>query len=182
MPDLSKRYESLMMQAEAMRQHAIDRLPDLWARPVDEMSILFRSRAEHIGFTEWARARGLVFNEVTEKQKDLTAPGHGFTTNFTFVKKRIWDWRIEAMVVTSGRAPLHTQLNLMHGDFTIAHASWKLKDVEIYHKDKCALEDAGFRFHKEYRNGYGQFAYFSHPEFPFYFKPRVNLRDAEAVA
>jgi hypothetical protein len=89
------------------------------------------------------------------------------------------DWRIEAMCVLDGNAPLHSQHIERFGDPCIVHASFKLDDEGEYAKAKAELSEFGFPFCAEYSNSYGRFSYWNAGR--YYLKPRVNLRDPREV-
>lgn len=177
-PPRSEVFDYAMTSAEAFKhlaEHRMMRGSNHW-HTIDEISLLWYFSAEHSLFQAWADRQGFVFNEVVEEQQDLGSE-ETFRTKFTFIKKPEWDWRIESMVVLDGSAPLHYSLSRRFGPVTVAHASWKCQSPDGYSICKKKLGNYGFEFAKEYKNGYGQFAYYRYGTLPFYFKPRVNLRD-----
>jgi hypothetical protein len=153
------------MQYELDTTHALP-----WT--LDEVSILFKSQAELTGFTSFAPALGLEhFNSVRdtmtreddESQFDVRfeffrVPGHN-------------DYRIEAMCVVDGVAPLHEEMV----NHDMPHVSFKCEDPMHYNHVLSVLQSAGWPRQAAYRNGYGQFTYVG--AYPPYLKPRVNLRD-----
>lgn len=154
----------------------------LLLRNYDEMSILFETEAELEVFVRDMRERGLWFNESQEQQHITSSNSYAFGTDFQFV----WPYqdapyRIEAMRVTDGYAPLHERHLSAHGSPSTVHASWKLPNMAMYSFEKERLAEEGFQFHQEYRNNYGIFSYWSPrgtSDAPtLFYKPRVNTRD-----
>lgn len=100
----------------------------------------------------------------------------GFGVRFEFLRLPATLWRIEAMAVLDGSAPLHSQHEARHGDPSVIHASFKCEDVAEYEDVKKFLMDLStLPFVAEYRNSYGQFSYWQCGR--YYLKPRVNTRD-----
>lgn len=153
-------------------------------KPFDEVSLLFGIREEFLRFCDEANERGLHFNGVVEHQQQIGGE-EKFTTNFEF----IWpypdaDWRIEAMFVASGDAPLHRRfLTDSYSDVAVVHVSWKEQGPEEYFASRIEMEyNMGMELAREYRNGYGRFAYYpvvgpEHGRLLTYIKPRINERD-----
>lgn len=151
---------------------------------IDEVSILFKTRAAQNRFVGWAMAKGMQhFNTV---EHDIAQQLYGnslhgisnvggpaFGVSFDFLRHRGSPWRVECMVITDGWAQLHDPLP----EGACVHASFKLPDEGKYEEVLRAMDrdDDHFPMMAEYRNSYGRFAYFGLTA-P-YFKPRVNLRD-----
>jgi hypothetical protein len=170
-------------------------------RGIDEMSVLL-TEAELNSYKEWAAVdseRGFVggltrmewFNRVERDLMQMereNGDGPSFQVRFEFFRPRmdLSDrealWRVEAMAVLEGFAPLHRDPTCR-----VVHASYKCSDMADYEQELVRLVSAGMTPVAHYRNTYGRFSYFENPEFPWgaedrpiYLKPRVNLRDTTA--
>lgn len=148
----------------------------------DEVSILFREKQPFLELVQEAKREGLWFNHSQETQVD-TKTGNVYHTNYQFLwPDREAGWRIEAMHITGGFAPLHEEIMQAKGTPCIAHVSYKLDSVKEY---RAARRDLRKLIHRnslaEYQNGYGLFSYFpiydEHGKVRVYIKPRVNIRD-----
>lgn len=151
-------------------------------RDYDEMSILFKTKQELDQFTKDMKDRYLWFNESQECQMIHSTDSYAFDTDFQFCwPYKDAPYRIEAMWVANGHAPLHERHLSAHGSPSTVHASWKLPSMALYAYEKERLKEEGLQFHQEYRNSYGIFSYWSTTlgtDAPtFYYKPRVNTRD-----
>lgn len=152
--------------------------------PVDEVAILFSSEANLVRFARLATEGGLEhFNSVKRdlmRRQDTLEP-EDFYVRFEFLRIPGAPWRIEAMCVLEGTAPLHEQHLAQHGNGSIVHASYKCEDIDSYHhavnvlRTEMGAGAPAVAFHAEYRNTYGIFSYWGEED--YYFKPRVNLRD-----
>lgn len=152
---------------------------------IDEVSLLFTTEADLIDFTKWCIVNGIDNFNTTGDEMVRMDTDHGldesFHVRFEFLRVPGAPWRIEAMCVLDGAAPLHFAHLAEHGDGCVVHASWKEANLTTYNRVKEGLRAEGgglvhaVPFHAEYRNSYGQFSYWGTG--PFYFKPRVNLRD-----
>lgn len=147
---------------------------------IDEVSVLFSQEVELVSFCMAMRNLGLAthFNSVrrdTMVRQD--GSGNSFDVRFEFLKPRSSNWRIEAMCVLSGTAPLHSQMLRTEGDGCVVHASFKCAGMEEYEAQKVELADKT-HIAAEYRNSYGLFSYWGYGP---YWKPRVNLRDSLAA-
>lgn len=151
----------------------------------DETSLLFATPEELDGFKLWAIQSGLeCFNTVDRDRMVRLDKGatEGFDVRFEFMRlpgAAGGDWRIEAMCVLGGQAPLHEEHLAAHGTGKPVHVSFKCEDENRYRVMKRTMADDGFQsipFHAEYQNSYGRFSYWGVG--PWYLKPRVNLRDA----
>lgn len=148
----------------------------------DEVALCFRSEAELEHFVKQAQAIGVEnFNSV-ERDRMVRQNGLGeFDVRFEFLRLPHRSWRIEAMCVLGGEAPLH-EWAMESGSPVLIHLSYKCESVEAYQEEIRKLLFAGEHLHAEYRNSYGLFSYWTLPSqgkkgrLP-YIKPRVNLRD-----
>jgi hypothetical protein len=155
----------------------------LMAGDIDEVSLLFLTEVDLHLFCAEAIGRGWDhFNGVSDTLFRMDDPG-SFDVRFEFLKHPTDGYRIEAMAVTSdiNGAPLHSAALATHGAPCPIHASYKLANAEDYEGAKIQLHRhytpvGGKR--AEYRNTYGQFAYYGEPKLGWLLKPRVNLRDA----
>lgn len=147
---------------------------------IDEVALLLENEAELEAFVRWARdVAGMDhFDSVPvdrmERQDNVSA----FDVRFEFLRLPETDWRIEAMCVLDGDAPLHRKQLQLLGNCSVVHASFKVADEDAYWDSFDWLAEAGFVKMAEYANTYGWFSYWEHLEALFYIKPRVNRRDA----
>lgn len=151
----------------------------------DEIAIVFPTPNSLTEFVEKVTYESGVhrlehFNSV---QRDLMARQDSpqtFNVRFEFLRRRndLLNWRIEAMCVLDGVAPLHeAALEESGGRPVVIHASYKLASLAEYEEEKKRLADLdGREMAAEYVNSYGMFSYFDFG-LPFFMKPRVNLRD-----
>lgn len=162
-------------------------------RDIDEMSVLlspeeldsYRTIASEItgGMTHMEWFNGVEADTMT-MERNGEGDGPAFMVRFEFFRPRDngvgLPWRVEAMSVLDGFAPLH-------GDplGRVVHASYKCHSDQTYEHDMKKLDEWGMTRIADYRNSYGKFSYWHNPEFPWgadekpvYLKPRVNLRDA----
>lgn len=177
-------------RAQVLAQYSADTEMFLNNAIIDEVSVLFRTAAELEAFLEWAvECKGLThFNGVTDECRSRALPrgdAHRYTVRLEFLRLPGVDWRIEAMVILDGTAPLHSQHLNDHGSGCIIHASFKAKDLGFYLQYRDTLEAMDslcgpIPLRAEYENSYGRYAYYGdhQPETSWYIKPRVNLRDA----
>lgn len=147
---------------------------------MDEVSLLFSNETELARFVLSAKTKGGMehFNSVprdTMVRQDGT--GEQFDVRFEFLRMPEAAWRIEAMCLLGGTAPLHSQMLRTEGEGCVVHASFKCKDEKDYERVKAEL-GSGLLLGAEYRNSYGLFSYWGYGP---YWKPRVNLRDSVAV-
>lgn len=154
---------------------------------VDEVSILFKHSWMLDDFVIWAKegTRLEHFDRVHEDnvdqlygRSDYGVPNVGteaFVVRFEFLRVPGAPWRIEAMCILSGTSAIHDSMDT--GD--IAHASWKLPDVESYASQQRHLMGENVPLLAEFRNSYGKFSYFGQVGKWPYLKPRVNLRDIQ---
>lgn len=162
---------------------------------VDEMSIVFSLPHALEGFVQWAKEIGYEhFNTVVKD--DVTLVDHspafdnlepneannGFQVRFEFLRITGAPWRIEAMCILGGHAPLHANALDEFGEGACIHASFKERDSDTFKARKRSMANPGngfkaLEFLAEYRNSYGRFAYFGKAGLPPYIKPRINLRD-----
>lgn len=158
------------------------------AYKIDEVSLLFRWPDELDRFVGGAVVAGAEhFNSVESDTMIRRGVSEGFIVRFEFLRMPEASWRIEAMLVIAGQAPLHQERLRRHGTGCVVHASFKCEDTDAYTRARARLARPPARLVKpmrelaEYRNSYGVFSYWQteygiQKEQP-YFKPRVNLRD-----
>lgn len=165
---------------------------------VDEMSILL-TPVELSSYKNWAlyeegdapdRKTPWMgwFNSSSDTmtmESDAGGDGPSFQVAFEFFKGQLGGgeelpWRVEAMAVLGGFAPLHRDPT-----GRVVHASYKLKDEVEYEGEMKKLPEFGMTPVAHYRNAYGRFSYWENGDFPWgaedrpiYLKPRVNLRDS----
>ncbi len=191
-------YEKLVSKL-AITQRKAQAVVDQYLSPnlsqvlvIDEMSLLFSSRDEIEKFTEWANQNVPSIGEVPKSTLySLTGPGE-FDVNFRFFQTPFWTgarsglvgfvgtrWRIEAMQILDGRAPLHEHYLKNFDSPCAMHASFKVPTVYEYRKVQAVLDACTSEgMEAEYRNEYGMFCYYSlGGDGVPYIKPRVNLRD-----
>lgn len=147
---------------------------------VDEVSILCGSPVLLQTLVNHCTSLGYDhFNRVESdrmKRKD-TLRQRKFDVRFEFLRAPGASWRIEAMCVLGGHAPLHSQHIAVYGDPCVVHASFKCQDEEGLGKAERELHKIGsaLPFCASYQNSYGEFSYWKVGR--YYLKPRVNLRD-----
>lgn len=173
-------------------------------RNIDEMSILL-TNDELEAYKELAHGELVSpsrrtpymkwFNSSIDTMQMETAEGEAgdlpaFKVRFEFFRgqldeteHRALPWRVEAMTVLDGMAPLHADPN-----GRVVHASYKLGSLRDYTNELGRLEkEFGLKPVAHYRNAYGRFSYWENGDFPWggsgsdkgiLLKPRVNLRDA----
>jgi hypothetical protein len=141
---------------------------------VDEVSILFKHNTELDGFVRYCVSRDLEhFNGVRDTcHNEWASDPNTFQVRFEFLRYPGADWRIEAMCVNSGFAPLHERLR----NHSMPHVSFKCLDTMHYDHINKVLTGI-LPWQGSYRNSYGAFSYFG--AYAPYIKPRVNLRDAK---
>lgn len=149
---------------------------------IDEVSLLFETEGKLDDFIRGAKqdCNAEHFNSVIDHMvmqysaRDNEMEGYNsFDVRFEFLRIPHCDWRIEAMTVLRGYAPLHSQ-HLQHlGNGCVMHASYK---PESYQKERRNLDEL-MDFRAEYRNSYGVFAYYNFGL--WYVKPRRNTRDIQ---
>jgi hypothetical protein len=149
---------------------------------IDEIAVVFDTQSGLTEFVNECKAFGMShFNSVSSDVMRRQDGDQEFLVRFEFLRMPGWDWRIEAMCVLGGSAPLHEVHLARHGTRSIIHASFKGfagGDADEYEDMKRLTESELGPFKAEYRNSYGMFSYFDQgPDLP-YLKPRVNLRDA----
>lgn len=146
---------------------------------IDEMSVLFRDRDTLADFVR--KYSGRNFNSVPEDKMVGTFPDgteQTFRVMFEFLQAKGLEYRIEAMSVLGGHAPLH-QARLEVARWSVFHASFKCESVEEYELWLRKLDQGGATLHANYENSYGRFSYWTDLTLGrMYLKPRVNLRDS----
>lgn len=153
---------------------------------MDEVALCFHNEEALIEFVEHAKRLGLEhFNSVpydTMKRQDKL--GEEFGVRFEFLRHPEREWRIEAMAVIDGEAPLHKEALDKYGAPCIVHLSYKCEDLDAYQMEvRRMFNDRGATKVAEYSNSYGMFSYWRpHGQQSMlpYWKPRVNLRDVMA--
>jgi hypothetical protein len=152
-----------------------------WAA-CDEIAVCFGDKQELRKFVKEAIDDYALehFNSVqrdTMKRQDKRGK---FDVRFEFLRIPGRKWRIEAMCILDGEAPLHERrLAANEGAPFIIHLSYKLGSLDEYQKEVRQLWHLGPGWHREaeYMNSYGMFSYFKMKGDPMFLKPRVNLRD-----
>lgn len=155
---------------------------------IDEISLLFRSDEDMEHFLHHVSMDRNVdhFNSVPIDAMHRQESDEAFDVRFEFLRIHGADWRIEAMCVLGGTAPLHEKALLDRGSGTVVHASYKCEDRNAYVKDV----EIGGRLGQHdgnqmatYINNYGMFSYWEFERMgTTYLKPRVNLRDVSPSA
>jgi hypothetical protein len=179
-------YRDRLVQAERALRWSRDHMAacDLGeSYRIDEIALLWENAAELNSFVQWASGGGGMewFNSVQEDRMERVDKPSEFKVRFEFLKFPDADWRIEAMCVLEGEAPLHTKHLKIVGNGAIVHASFKVPTEADYWESFGWLEEAQFFKVAEYVNSYGWFSYWDSLDSLHYFKPRVNRRDAAVV-
>ncbi len=152
----------------------------------DEIAIVFPTPNMLTEFVEKVTYESGVhrlehFNSVQRDLMTRQDVPETFNVRFEFLRRRkdLMNWRIEAMCVLDGNAPLHAAaLEESGGRPAVIHASYKLGSPIEYEEEKLRLvQSEGREMVAEYANSYGMFSYYNFG-LPFYVKPRVNLRDS----
>lgn len=197
--------EALKACRRALTRSQIELSTELFIKgDIDEVSVLFASNDELMRFVDYAKSVGMDnFNTVyrdtmvqLQGNSEHHVPnmaGPAFDVRFEFLRSPGAVWRIEAMAVLDGKAPLHKRAlasahELGAGRMTLIHVSWKCETPGAYERCKEALANpdqavsegraepvGAVPLMAEYQNSYGRFSYFG-TRVP-YLKPRVNLRD-----
>jgi len=173
-------YNNCAVKAERTVRYANDMLAHHGVvGRIDEVALLWANAAELDSFLVWAVEGGGMehFNSVPADEMVRVDNKGLFMVRFEFLRMKGMPWRIEAMCVLDGEAPLHaTHLDVM-GNGCVVHASYKLACEEEYETSKDVLLEADLDMCAEYENSYGRFSYWRDFDSLFYFKPRINLRD-----
>ena len=151
---------------------------------IDEIAVCFASVKSLEEFLESAVQDGGYehFNSVardTMRRRDIV--GEEFDVRFEFLRVPLALYRIEAMTVLGGDAPLHQQANALFGEACVVHLSYKMANLQDYQDEVCGKAASRYKKIAEYSNSYGMFSYWRQDSqvrlgLP-YLKPRVNLRD-----
>jgi hypothetical protein len=150
---------------------------------IDEISLLFSTEASLDRFIAWAVEGGVDhFNRTVldTMVREDTPHNENFDVRFEFLRLPGHDWRIEAMCVLRGKAPLHVMHSRSLGNGCVVHASFKCAGLPEMALACERLRGAGLRRAAAYSNAYGAFSYWAGVGHT-YLKPRVNLRDARSV-
>lgn len=156
---------------------------------IDEAALLFASEHDLDDFLVWATtdARLEHFNSVPKDTMvqlygnslagiaNQRGPDFDFDVRFEFLRIAGAKWRIEAMCVLGGTAPLHEKYLTRNGSGSVVHVSYKMPAPSQYDREKERLWEV-MEMQAEYRNSYGTFSYWGDGSLP-YLKPRVNTRD-----
>lgn len=187
-------HEGMVAQASSWVrrvQHELDTIYFVKAQ-CDEAALLFDTPADLDNFVMWAldtgglERIGYVDRDVMRRASmdGSPPPNEAFDVRFDFWRVPGADWRIEAMCVLGGFAPLHTAALQMMGNGSVVHVSWRAApngDELGYHRHRKCLEDdtvaGSLTALAEYTNSYGRFCYYGEEGNVPYLKPRVNLRD-----
>ncbi len=172
----------------------------------DEVSLLFATPEELERFRIWAIGDGMDnfsrveddvaicigadWHEPVLSEALPVRPIESFAVRFEFLRVPGALWRIEAMCVLSGEAPLHEAWLEMYGSGCVVHVSYKLPTRDAYDQHTGRGPYASQwpeqpTYRASYTNSYGRFAYYQHANFEdrifgstWFLKPRVNERDA----
>ncbi len=173
----------------------------------DEVSLLFATPKELEGFRRWAISEGGMDNFASVKEdvcvcldadwrepvlseKAVPEDVESFAVRFEFLRLPAAQWRIEAMCVLAGEAPLHEAWLENFGSGVVVHVSYKLPTRADYDQHlRQGLHGSQWPdepvLRASYANSYGRFAYYQHDNFhdnvdrqEWFLKPRVNERDA----
>jgi hypothetical protein len=159
---------------------------------LSEIAVIFPNEEDLYTFVTAREKEGM---QTFNGQRDLMRCQAGkadiqdtsFNVLFEFLNMPGDDWRIEAMCVTSGFAPLHRdQLGRISGLASnkpaTMHVSWKHETIDEYEHFKAIMRGDNqlelvtpLELSAEYVNSYGVFSYWRYGD--LYLKPRVNLRD-----
>lgn len=195
-------YERMLQSASGWLrrvQYEID-MVYLFKAQCDEAALLFANQQELEQFVDWcvqgphspSRYKpgldhfGSVDRDTVIRigqGEDDNKSGQRFDVRFEFLRfPEDQTWRIEAMCVLDGKAPLHEQALEQYGNGCVIHVSWRAApngDGDGYMRHRKVLEAPGHDLHPlaEYGNSYGRFCYYGVGGRPPYLKPRVNLRD-----
>lgn len=175
-------YQDKLTQAERALRWSRDHMAanDLGeSYRIDEIALLWENAAELDSFATWAREVAHLehFDRVDADKMERLDQRSRFDVRFEFLRLPGTDWRIEAMCVLDGDAPLHARHLKLLGNGCVVHASFKVGDDDAYWDSFDWLNEAGFVKLAEYGNSYGWFSYWDSLEGLHYFKPRVNRRD-----
>lgn len=161
--------------------------------PIDEVAILFADEAQLEDWLDnYADKDHMLEHYRSERDQMMRLDvryRETWNVRFEFLHVTIREhqenpWRIEAMVVLDGKAPLHQAMTAAcQGRPAIIHASYKLPDSPTYAEECLRLWDEGMHSHATYMNSYGMFSYWhgeqdQRPLTNVLLKPRVNLRDS----
>lgn len=148
-------------------------------RPVvDEVSLLFKEKEELERFVFWAVNEKNLSNFASRKDTLYRLDKREqFNVQFEFLRDPSKKYRIEAMCVLDGKAPLHEHKTHLFGEISVMHVSFKCDSLEEYFKSMDMLHQDGWDFFAQYVNDYGLFSYFRMQGNSIYLKPRLNLRD-----
>lgn len=174
-------------------QHEMDTV-HLVKCKIDEAALLFSDPGQLNEWLTWAKGQG--YEHIGSIERDHMrcrnlwspaglnmAPHHspGFQVRFEFLHLEGFPFRIEAMCVLSGDAPLHERVLAKYGEGAVVHLSWRAApngDADGYMRHRLVLQDsAHMKPMAEYENSYGRFCYYGEIDKPPFLKPRVNLRD-----
>lgn len=150
----------------------------------DEVALLFSGEDTLNEWVTWAKGQGYEHFGSIERDRmvETWSGGTEFDVRFEFLRLEGFPFRIEAMCVLDGSAPLHEATLERYGNGAVVHVSWRAApngDSHGYVRHRQVLEhlDAPLRPLREYRNSYGIFCYYGDEDKPPFLKPRVNLRD-----
>lgn len=171
----------------------------------DEVSLLFATPEELEEFRLWsvkdismdnfARVESDVcfltssdWREVVTSEYVTPMDTEAFVVRFEFLRVPGADWRIEAMCVLDGKAPLHEAWLEKYGSGCVVHVSYKCASRAQYAYHCATGPQSRYwasqpAWRASYANSYGRFSYYQHDAFNYggvswLLKPRVNERDA----
>lgn len=142
---------------------------------IDEVSMVYDDPDHLMDFVTWAvEVEGMEhFNKrVMDRMHRLDVPGdEWFDVRFEFLRPKDQHFRIEAMCIGEGSAPLHEAALAIDGPGTCVHASYKPRGygTHVVRLNRVLSLEA------EYSNAYGLFSYWS--GLSTYVKPRLSFAD-----
>lgn len=173
---------------------------------VDEVSLLFATEGELEDFRKWAITDARMDNFASVPNdvavcvradwydpmtSEVLMPQdlETFAVRFEFLRLPAAQWRVEAMCILTGTAPLHEAWLDRCGSGCVVHVSYKLPSRAEYNLHTAVGPGSSLWadqpvLRAEYGNSYGRFAYYQHDNFvsadgrhAWFLKPRVNERD-----
>lgn len=119
---------------------------------IDEAALVFSTEQALESFTLWAINQGYEHigfvkrDGMNIRTLDHGVASHAFDVRFEFLKLDGFDFRIEAMCVLDGTAPLHEAALAKQGEGAVIHLSWRGApngDADGYHRHRRILEAKG---------------------------------------
>jgi hypothetical protein len=187
----------LLEWSTAVTDEAQDVLNDLRLGTflADNVAVLFRSHHEMNEWVQWCvRRAGMEHFHKAEHDTVFAAQdGAAYHVNFEFLRNPQgtryvtgMPWRVEAMHVTGGASPIHERAMEKHEEhfrnaalpgFPV-QVSFKVLDVRQFGEVHDVLRRApGWKYAELFVGTYGMYSYWSHPDYAWFLKARVNMRD-----